>query len=157
MTNGTHLARLRDLGASREVLHYVNEVIFAKTDDYIDVIVKTVAKSYNLHHRKLHENTRKRDIVEPRQVAQCLATEFTTLSLTDIGLRIGLKDHATVLHAKRTVGNLCETDKYFDNRYKWIREAVVFNLDQLLRQRTVEGVDDVVRDRIDKAMEAIWN
>jgi chromosomal replication initiator protein len=38
---------------------------------------------------------------------------LTKASLANIGLHCGGKDHATVLHACRTVNNLMETDKRF--------------------------------------------
>jgi chromosomal replication initiator protein len=38
---------------------------------------------------------------------------MTKSSLASIGLQCGGKDHATVLHACRTVNNLLETDKKF--------------------------------------------
>ncbi|MCK9168729.1 MAG: hypothetical protein M0O94_09230 [Bacteroidales bacterium] len=39
--------------------------------------------------------------------------KHTKSSLATIGLYCGNKDHATVLHACRTVNNLIETDKQF--------------------------------------------
>jgi chromosomal replication initiator protein len=41
------------------------------------------------------------------------AKTHTKTSLTSIGLHCGNKDHATVLHACKTVQNLIETDKEF--------------------------------------------
>ena len=41
------------------------------------------------------------------------AKKHTKSSLATIGLQCGNKDHATVLHACRTVNNLIETDKQF--------------------------------------------
>jgi chromosomal replication initiator protein len=38
---------------------------------------------------------------------------MTKASLATIGTQIGGKDHATVLHACKTVNNLIETDKRF--------------------------------------------
>jgi chromosomal replication initiator protein len=38
---------------------------------------------------------------------------LTKASLATIGTQIGGKDHATVLHACKTVNNLIETDKRF--------------------------------------------
>jgi chromosomal replication initiator protein len=38
---------------------------------------------------------------------------MTKSSLASIGAHCGGKDHATVLHACRTVNNLQETDKHF--------------------------------------------
>lgn len=66
----------------------------------------------------LQVKTRKRDIVEARQVAMYLAKRNTKESLAQIGSNIGRKDHATVLHACKTVENLIETDRSF--RDKWM-------------------------------------
>jgi chromosomal replication initiator protein len=38
---------------------------------------------------------------------------LTKSSLASIGAQIGRKDHATVLHACKTVNNLIDTDKQF--------------------------------------------
>ncbi len=45
--------------------------------------------------------------------AQNLAKKFTKASLASIGSQIGKRDHATVLHACKTVDNLSSTDKQF--------------------------------------------
>ena len=42
-----------------------------------------------------------------------VAKKFTKASLASIGSQIGKRDHATVLHACKTVDNLAETDKQF--------------------------------------------
>lgn len=65
----------------------------------------------------LQLKTRKREIVEARQVAMYLAKKNSKESLAQIGATIGKKDHATVLHACKTVENLKETSKQF--RDKW--------------------------------------
>ena len=41
--------------------------------------------------------------------------KLTKSSLAAIGLQCGNKDHATVLHACRTVSNLYDTDKKYKN------------------------------------------
>jgi chromosomal replication initiator protein len=41
------------------------------------------------------------------------AKKFTKASLASIGSQIGKRDHATVLHACKTVDNLATTDKQF--------------------------------------------
>ena len=41
------------------------------------------------------------------------AKKFTKSSLANIGSQIGDRDHATVLHACKTVDNLVSTDKQF--------------------------------------------
>ena len=61
----------------------------------------------------LQSKTRKRDIVQARQLAMYFAKKYTNASLSSIGIQIGKRDHATVLHACKTVDNLFETDKLF--------------------------------------------
>ncbi len=61
----------------------------------------------------LQSKTRKREIVQARQVAMFFSKSMTKSSLATIGSQIGGKDHATVLHACKTVNNLIETDKRF--------------------------------------------
>ena len=61
----------------------------------------------------LQSNTRKREIVQARQIAMFFSKSLTKSSLATIGSQIGDKDHATVLHACKTVNNLIETDKRF--------------------------------------------
>jgi chromosomal replication initiator protein len=61
----------------------------------------------------LQSKTRKRHIVQARQLAMYFAKKYTKASLASIGSQIGKRDHATVLHACRTVENLADTDKQF--------------------------------------------
>lgn len=79
----------------------------------VEEIIEVVAHYFELPSEVLHMKTRKREIVQARQIAMYLSKEKTKLSLSEIGRLIGNKDHATVLHAKRTVSNLCDTDKRF--------------------------------------------
>jgi chromosomal replication initiator protein len=79
----------------------------------IDYIQKIVADYFGISIDTMNSNTRKRNIVQARQLAMFFAKEHTKASLTSIGLHCGSKDHATVLHACKTVKNLRDTDKSF--------------------------------------------
>ena len=48
----------------------------------------------------------------------------TKASLASIGSQIGKRDHATVLHACRTVDNLFETDKQFRRYVEEIKQKL---------------------------------
>lgn len=76
---------------------------------FIKNIIEIVARQKHMTPEKLKSKTRKREIVEARQLAMYLAKEYTTASLVTIGWEIGEKDHATVLHACKVVNNLQET------------------------------------------------
>lgn len=79
----------------------------------IDYIQKVVCDYFDMPMELLKSKTRKREIVQARQLTMFFAKQLTKNSLATIGAQCGNKDHATVLHACRTVNNLAETDKRF--------------------------------------------
>ena len=68
---------------------------------------------YKIDTSAIHTKTRKREVVQVRQVAMYLAKKHTETSSSKIGQLIGNKDHATVLHACKTVKDQLEVDKEF--------------------------------------------
>ncbi len=79
----------------------------------ISDIQKTVCSYFSLSPESMLSKSRKREIVQARQIAMYLSRQMTKDSLASIGAQIGGKDHATVLHAYNTVCDLMETDKHF--------------------------------------------
>jgi len=84
-----------------------------KKEVSIDYIQKIVSKYFDMDVATLQSKTRKRHVVQARQLAMYFAKRMTKSSLANIGNQIGQRDHATVLHACKTVENLTETDKQF--------------------------------------------
>lgn len=106
------------LNKKQVTLDFAKEIIerltkHTRKEVSIDYIKKVVCSYYNIHPDMLQQNTRKREIVQARQIAMYFSKNLTKSSLNVIGMQIGGKDHATVLHAYRTVKNLIETDKSF--------------------------------------------
>lgn len=79
----------------------------------IDNIISRVCAHYNLEEAVIHTKTRKREIVQVRQIAMYLAKKHTDHSSSKIGQLIGNRDHATVLHACKMVKDLIDVDKSF--------------------------------------------
>ena len=79
----------------------------------IEYIQKIVCDYFDLPIEMLKSKTRKREVVQARQISMYFSKKMTKSSLANIGAHCGGKDHATVLHACRTVVNLSETDKQF--------------------------------------------
>ena len=79
----------------------------------IEYIQKVVCDYFDLPIELMKSKTRKREVVQARQIAMYFSKKMTKSSLANIGMYCGGKDHATVLHACRTVNNLAETDKHF--------------------------------------------
>ena len=90
-----------------------NYVKHTKREVSIDYIQKVVSDYFQMDVDTLQSKTRKRHIVQARQLAMFFAKKFTKASLASIGSQIGRRDHATVLHACKTVDNLTSTDKQF--------------------------------------------
>jgi chromosomal replication initiator protein len=84
-----------------------------KREISIDYIQKIVSDYFQLDLETLQSKTRKRHVVQARQLAMFFAKKFTKASLANIGSQIGDRDHATVLHACKTVDNVVATDKQF--------------------------------------------
>ena len=79
----------------------------------IEYIQKVVCDYFDLPIELMKSKTRKREFVQARQIAMYFSKKMTKSSLANIGMHCGGKDHATVLHACRTVNNLADTDKTF--------------------------------------------
>ena len=79
----------------------------------IDDIINVVCKHFSLDTATIHTKSRKREVVQARQIAMFLAKSYTDFSTAKIGTLIGHKDHATVLHACKTIKELREVDKAF--------------------------------------------
>ena len=85
-----------------------------KSDLDIDKVQRSVCEYFNISREDLLSKSRKRQIVQARQIAMFLSRNLiSNCSLATIGQEIGGKDHATVLHACTTVSDLMATDKLF--------------------------------------------
>ncbi len=84
-----------------------------KDDINISKINNTVCNYFRISNEMFMSKTRKREIVQARQIAMYLSRTLTNTSLDSIGSQIGGKNHATVLHACNTVCDLMDTDRTF--------------------------------------------
>ncbi len=90
----------------------------------IDDIQKKVCGYYNITLESLQSKSRKRQIVQARQIAMYFSKVLTNSSLSTIGAKIGRRDHATVLHACKTVQNLADIDKEFKGQLEEIERKL---------------------------------
>ncbi len=91
----------------------------------IDKVQKVVCDYFNITRDDLLSKTRKRQIVQARQIAMYMSRLLINCSLSTIGSEIGGKDHATVLHACTTVNDLMSTDKTFKQYVTDIEKLLV--------------------------------
>ena len=72
-------------------------------------IARTCAHYFDCSYPELLSHRRTKDIVRVRQVAMFLARSANK-GLTEIGAKIGGRDHTTVLHGIRTIDRLVKSD-----------------------------------------------
>ena len=101
-----------------------------ETSVSIDTIVSTVCEYFNITRDQMLSKTRKRQIVQARQIAMYECRNLVqNCSLSTIGAELGGKDHATVLHACNTVQDLMSTDKLFRQWVDDIENMVVVTVE----------------------------
>jgi len=101
-----------DLPLARRVIGQAIKKIEAKKIT-VNTIESVVCDFYNIKCELIHTASRKRQIVQARQVTMYLSKNYTEMSLAQIGSLIGKKNHATVLHSINTVKEQMEVDKIF--------------------------------------------
>jgi chromosomal replication initiator protein len=92
-------------------------------------IMKLVARQYQVSMEDLRSERKNRQLAVPRQLAMYLCRKYTHLSLPDIGILFGGKNHTTVLHAIRRIGKVQATDPM-------LKESIA-KLELSLKQTTV--------------------
>ena len=100
-----------DINLARRIIGDFSD--YEKKAITIDDIIKKVSDYYGVEVNAINTRSRKREVVLVRQVAMYLAKKHLDMSSSKIGKYIGDRDHATVLHACKTITNLADTDKQF--------------------------------------------
>ncbi len=94
----------------------------------IEYIQKLVCDYFTIPVEQVKSKTRKREIVQARQISMFYAKDLTKSSLKTIGMHFGGRDHSTVIHACQTVNDLMETDKKFKSDIDEIGKRIKMNL-----------------------------
>ncbi len=111
-----------DLDLAKKVLK--NFVKTSSKEITIDAIQKMVCDYFDVPYEKLLQKTRKREIVQARQITMYLAKTFTKNSLKTIGEHFGGRDHTTVIHSCQTVKDLMDTDSMFKESVLELQQKV---------------------------------
>lgn len=77
----------------------------------VDSIIDLTCSTLKIEREMLLSSKRTREVAQARQIAMYLCKQHTKTPLSGIGAALGGKNHATVLHACKTIPNLMETDK----------------------------------------------
>ena len=79
----------------------------------VDDILEKVSRHYNVEVQQVSGKSRKRDLVQVRQVSMYLAQKYTKMPASRIGHLIGGRDHSTVIHSCNQIEQRLKIDKAF--------------------------------------------
>ena len=110
----TKLQGLAMLAGGKITLDLVNQIVdqlpVQRREVSIQQILDLVSHRFNVKLTELQSKKRTKSIALPRQICMFLARSLTRHSLAEIGGYFGGRDHTTVLHATRTIGQIIKQD-----------------------------------------------
>jgi len=87
-------------------------------------LTKVVAEFYNLSPKDLLSNSRKKEIVRPRQIAMYLLRKEIKYSFPQIGKKFGGKDHTTAIYAYEKITKDLEKDEDLADEINLLKERL---------------------------------
>lgn len=90
----------------------------------IDKIQKKTAESFNIDTSEIVGKRRPANIAMARQIAMYLSRKLTTHSLQEIGRQFGGRDHGTVMHAIKVIGNAMENDENIKRKVDYLLKTL---------------------------------
>jgi chromosomal replication initiator protein len=111
-----------DLDLAKTVMR--NFVRNVNPDVSLETIQTMVCEYFGLPVDMLRGRTRKREVVQARQISMYLAKKFTKQSLKSIGDSFGGRDHSTVIHSCQAVEDLMDTDRRFRGQLDEIQKKI---------------------------------
>ena len=92
-------------------------------------IIKTVADFYGVSLNDITKRSRKKEVVRPRQIAMYLLREEVKLSFPEIGIKLGGRDHSTVIHAYEKIKKEEENEEATKQELTLIKERIYQTFD----------------------------
>ncbi len=123
VANASFLGKNVTIPLAKEILKVY--VKYTRREITVDHICDVVCKHFGMDKDQFNSKKRTREIAQARQIAMYLAKNHTRLPLASIGSAIGGKNHATVLHACKTITNLKETDRAFNTQIEIIEKKII--------------------------------
>lgn len=87
-------------------------------------IIKGVAEFFEIPAADLTGESRKKEIVEPRQIAMFLLRDIIGISYQYIGEKMGKRDHTTVIHAYEKISREINKNPALQQKINMIKEIV---------------------------------
>lgn len=103
--------------------------LFKQEKDNLVTIKQIVAEYHNLKESDLSIKTRKREIVEARQIAMYFYDRYTSFNDKEIGNEFSILGHSfdrtTVIHTIQTVKNIKQTNRIYRDKIDEIEQEII--------------------------------
>ena len=90
-------------------------------------IIKAVSDFYEMAPVDLASRSRKKDVVEPRQISMFLMREMLDMSFPNIGEKLGKRDHTTALYAYSKISQEIIKKQSLNQKITTIKELIYKN------------------------------
>lgn len=87
----------------------------------VDSVVKTISTYYNVDDGIVYEKTRRKEVVKTRQIIMYILREDFNESYPSIGVKLGGKDHTTVIHSCEKIKKELKTNPHLMKEIEDIR------------------------------------
>jgi chromosomal replication initiator protein len=106
---------------AEDIIEKTTQSIKKRVED--DVILKAVANFFNVTTDDLVSHSRRKEVVEPRQIAMYLLRDMSELSYPHIGEKMG-RDHTTAIHSCEKINNEINRNSTLNQKILTIKELI---------------------------------
>ncbi|PIR88390.1 MAG: hypothetical protein COU09_02550 [Candidatus Harrisonbacteria bacterium CG10_big_fil_rev_8_21_14_0_10_44_23] len=89
-----------------------------------NTLIKAVADAFELEVVDLTGSCRKKEVVQPRQIAMFLLRDVLSLSYPNIGDRMGKRDHTTAIYAFEKIAKEINKNQTLNQKILMIKELI---------------------------------
>lgn len=90
-----------------------------------DKIIGSVCSFYKISRENLLGKSKKKELVQPRQICAYLMCEIMNIPLVSIGEALGGRDHTTVIHSREKISNLVKVNDRIAKEVEDIRNMIL--------------------------------
>ncbi len=90
-------------------------------------VVKAVADFYEIPQSDLISRSRKKGVIEPRQVTAFLLRDILDMSYPDIGDKLGKRDHTTIIYSYEKISQEINKNQKLNHKITLIKENIYKN------------------------------
>ena len=90
-----------------------------------DKIISSICSFYKITKENLLGKSKKKELVQPRQICAFLMCEIMNIPLVSIGETLGGRDHTTIIHSREKIANLIKVNDRIAKEVEDIRNMIL--------------------------------